>query len=45
MICLEKDAEKSDLRVEEKVLISLKTLASGSFQNCSKDFLSVSQKN
>ena len=32
-----------DLTTEEKVLISMKTLASGSFQNCSKDFLNVSQ--
>ena len=32
-----------DLSVEDKVLISLKTLASGSFQNTSKDFLNVSQ--
>ena len=34
---------KSDLTVEEKVLLSLKTLVSGSFQKCSKDFLKVSQ--
>ena len=32
-----------DLSIEEKVLISIKTLASGSFQNCSKDFIKVSQ--
>ena len=32
-----------DLTVQEKVLISLKTLASGSFQNSSKDALNVSQ--
>lgn len=34
---------KTDLSLEQKVLICLKTLASGSFQNCSKDFLSTSQ--
>ena len=32
-----------DLSVEHKVLISLKTLASGSFQSTSKDFICVSQ--
>ena len=36
-------SRRQDLTVEEKVLVSLKTLASGSFQNCSKDFLEVSQ--
>ena len=36
-------SRKCDLNVEQKVLISLKLLASGSFQNCAKDFLSVSQ--
>ena len=34
---------KKDLSLEQKVLICLKTLGSGSFQNCSKDFLGVSQ--
>ena len=34
---------KCDLSVEHKVLISLKTLASGSFQHSAKDFLRVSQ--
>ena len=34
---------KTDLSLEQKVLICLKTLASGSFQNCSKDFLKTSQ--
>ena len=29
--------------LEDKVLLSLKTLASGSFQNCVKDILIVSQ--
>ena len=29
----------TDLTLLNKVLISLKTLASGSFQNCSKDFM------
>ena len=33
----------TDLILLNKVLISLKTLASGSFQNCSKDFMHVSQ--
>ena len=33
----------TDLTLLNKVLISLKTLASGSFQNCSKDFMHVSQ--
>ena len=32
-----------NLTVEEKVLISLKTLASGSFQNSAKDNINVSQ--
>ena len=32
-----------DLTLLDKVLISLKTLASGSYQNCSKDFMHVSQ--
>lgn len=32
-----------DLTLEQKVLICLKTLKSGSFQNCSKDFMDVSQ--
>ena len=32
-----------DLTLEEKVLLSLKTLASGSFQNSSKDYLDVAQ--
>ena len=38
-----KGCRKMDLSIEEKVLISIKTLASGSFQNCSKDFIKVSQ--
>ena len=33
----------SDITLQEKVLICLKTLGSGSFQNCSKDFVQVSQ--
>ena len=33
----------TDLLLEQKVLICLKTLGSGSFQNCSKDFINVSQ--
>ena len=33
----------TDLTLLNKVLISLKTLASGSFQNCSKDFMHVFQ--
>ena len=33
----------TDLTLLNKVLISLKTFASGSFQNCSKDFMHVSQ--
>ena len=32
-----------DLSLEQKVLICLKTLGSGSFQNCSKDFIDVAQ--
>lgn len=32
-----------DLTVHQKILISLKTLGSGSFQNTSKDFISISQ--
>ena len=33
----------TDLSLENKVLLCLKTLGSGSFQSCSKDFLGVSQ--
>ena len=33
----------SDIMLEAKVVICLKTLGSGSFQNCSKDFVQVSQ--
>ena len=33
----------TNLSLEQKVLICLKTLESGSFQNCSKDFINVSQ--
>ena len=33
-----------DLTLLNKVLISLKTLVSGSFQNCSKDFMNVSSQ-
>ena len=36
-------SRSSDTTLEEKVLICLKTLGSGSFQNCSKDFVQVSQ--
>ena len=36
-------SRSSDITLEEKVLICLKTLGSGSFQNCSKDFVQVSQ--
>ena len=32
-----------DLSLEDKVLVGLKTLASGSYQNCSKDFMFISQ--
>ena len=38
-----KGCPKMDLSIEKKVLISIKTLASGSFRNCSKDFIKVSQ--
>ena len=34
-----------DLNLQEKVLLCLKTLESGSFQTCSKDFTKVSQPN
>ena len=33
----------TDLSLEQKVLIYLKTLGSRSFQNCSKDFIDVAQ--
>ena len=33
----------TDLSLEQKVLICLKTLQSGSFQNCSNDFIDVAQ--
>ena len=33
----------TDLSLEQKVLIYLKTLGFGSFQNCSKDFTDVAQ--
>ena len=36
-------SRSSDTTLEEKVLMCLKTLGSGSFQNCSKDFVQVSQ--
>ena len=39
-----KERRKMDLTIEKKVLISIKTLASESFQNCSKDFIIVSQR-
>ena len=38
-----KGSRSLDLTLLDKVLISLKTLASGSYQNCSKDFMHVSQ--
>ena len=38
-----KGCRKMDLSIEEKVLISIKTLASESFQNFSKDIIKVSQ--
>ena len=38
-----KGCRRVHLSVEQKALICLKTLESGSFQNCSKDFLGVSQ--
>ena len=38
-----KGCRKMDQSIEEKVLISIKTLTSGSFQNCSKDFIKVPQ--
>ena len=38
-----KGYRKKDLSLEQKVLICLKTIATGSFQNCSKDFRGVSQ--
>ena len=37
-----KGSRSLDLTLLDKVLISLKTLASGSYQNCSKDFMHVS---
>jgi len=43
MTTFQNDVEKWTSSVEEKVLISIKTLASESFQNCSKHFLGVSQ--
>ena len=36
-------SRSSDITLEEKVLICLKTLGLGSFQNWSKDFVQVSQ--
>ena len=36
-------SRSNDVTLEEKVLVCLKTLGSGSFQNCSKDFVQVSQ--
>ena len=33
----------TDLTLEDKVLLCLKTLGSGSFQSCSTDFFDVSQ--
>ena len=36
-------SRSSDITLQEKVLICLKTLESGSFQNCSKDLAQVSQ--
>ena len=41
LVC--RGARKCDLTVVQKVLISLKTLGSGSFQNTAKDFFGVSQ--
>ena len=41
MKCL--GSRRTDLTLEQKVLVCLKTLASGSFQNCSKDFVNTSQ--
>ena len=38
-----KGCQKMDRLIKEKVLISIKTLASGTFQNCSNDFIKVSQ--
>ena len=38
-----KECRKMDLSIEEKILTSIKTLASVSFQNCSEDFIKVSQ--
>ena len=38
-----KGSRSLNLTLLDKVLISLKTLASGSYQNCSKDFMHVSQ--
>ena len=37
-----KGSGRTDLTLQQKVLICLKILASGSFQNCSKDFLKTS---
>ena len=34
---------RTDLSLQQKVLVCLKTLGSGSFQNCSKDFVEISQ--
>ena len=39
-----KGCRKMDLSIEEKVLISIKTLALGSFQNCLKDFIKISNR-
>ena len=47
--CLVKDdmaplgSRSRDITVKETILICLKTLGSGSFQNCSKDFVQVFQ--
>ena len=37
------ESRSVDLTLLNKVLICLKTLASGSFQNCRKDFVHVTQ--
>ena len=37
------ESRSVDLTLLDKVLICLKTLGSGSFQNCSKDFVHVTQ--
>ena len=37
------DSRSSDITLEKKLLSCLKTLGSGSFQNCSNDFVQMSR--